>query len=106
MPARRTFAAGFFAAILFLTYFLARAAVEDAAPGAEQVGPTGDGGWIMPTGQRVRPAGESLAFPGRPVGLVLGRGGTLLYVKNNRGLLVIDTAQWKPLQNLPFPGTD
>jgi YVTN family beta-propeller protein len=106
MPSRRTFAAGLFAGTLFLSYLLAQAAVEDAAPGEEQVGPTADNGWVMPTGHKVRPAGEFLAFPGRPIDLVLGRGGTLLYVKNNRGLLVIDAAQWKLLQNLPFPGKD
>jgi YVTN family beta-propeller protein len=99
-------AAGFFAGLLFVGYMLAGAAVGEPAPGEEPVGPAPGGGWVMPTGQKVRSAGETLAFPGRPVDLVLGRDGKLLYVKDNRGLLVIDAAPWEVLQSLPFPGKD
>src|SRR5262249_52422607 len=66
-----------------------------------RVGPGGDGVRV-PTGQLVRPAGESLAFAGRPVDLALSPDGKWLFVKDNRGLVVIDAAAWKLVQKLPF----
>src|SRR5262249_30270796 len=68
----------------------------------ERVGPV-KGGALVATGQLVRPAGESLAFPGRPVDLALSPDGSVLYAKDNRGLVVIDAKAWKLTQELPFP---
>ncbi len=68
----------------------------------DRVGPT-DGGQLVPTGQLVRPAGESLTFPGRPVDLALAPDGKSLYIKDNRGIVVVDTATWKIKQQLAFP---
>ncbi len=69
----------------------------------EHVGPAPTGGHIVSTGQALHPAGQSLEFGGRPVDLVLAPDRRTLYVKDNRGLLVIDVAAWKIRQELPFP---
>ncbi|MFO0845950.1 MAG: alkaline phosphatase family protein [Gemmataceae bacterium] len=68
----------------------------------ERGGPPG--GTLVPTGQLVRPAGESLSFPGPPVDLALAPDGKHLFVKDNRGVVVLDLAAWKVAQQLPFPG--
>jgi len=99
-----TLKASLFAGLVLLTYWFAEAAVDtDALPPEGQVGPTGDGSWILPTGQRVRSAGETLAIPGRPVDLLLGKDGSVLYVKDNKGLWVIGTQDFKTRQRLLFP---
>ncbi|MEI2723718.1 MAG: bifunctional YncE family protein/alkaline phosphatase family protein [Verrucomicrobiota bacterium] len=69
----------------------------------EQVGPASTGGHIVSTYQALHPAGESLEFTGRPVDLVLSPDGETLYVKDNRGLVVIDVPAWKIRQELKFP---
>jgi len=69
----------------------------------EQVGPSPTGGHIVSTYQTLHPVGESLEFGGRPVDLVLSPNGRTLYVKDNRGLVVIDVATWKLRQELKFP---
>jgi YVTN family beta-propeller protein len=56
----------------------------------------------MPTHQVLRPAGQSLEFAGRPVDLVLSPDGKTLYVKDDRGLVVIETKNWKIRQELKF----
>ncbi|MGL4549847.1 MAG: bifunctional YncE family protein/alkaline phosphatase family protein, partial [Gemmataceae bacterium] len=65
------------------------------------VGPAPAGGTLVATGQLVRPAGDVASFPGRPVDLVVA--GRFAYVKDNRGLVVLDAATWKVVQQLPFP---
>ncbi len=67
------------------------------------VGPV-DGGHIVPTLQTVRPAGETVAFGGRPVDLALAPDGAAVYAKDNRGLVVIDPETWTVRQELPFDG--
>lgn len=69
----------------------------------EQVGPSPTGGHIVSTYQALHPAGQSLEFTGRPVDLVLSPDGGTLYVKDNRGLVVIEVATWKIRQELQFP---
>jgi YVTN family beta-propeller protein len=51
----------------------------------------------------VRPAGESVSFGGRPVDLALSPDGKTLYVKDDRGLIVVNTHTWILLQELKFP---
>lgn len=68
----------------------------------EPVGPLSSGGHLMATHQLVRPAGQSVEFGGRPVDLALSPDGRTLYVKDNRGLVVIDPASWKIQQELRF----
>lgn len=74
-------------------------------PGA--VGPAPDGSHVVPTAQLIRPAGDAIEIAGRPIDLALSPDGTTLYVKDNRGLLVVDAASWTLRQELPFgkPGT-
>lgn len=68
------------------------------------VGPAPDGaGVVATTLQRLRPAGQSVEFSGRPVDLVLSADGLRLYGKDNRGLVVFDTTDWKVVQELAFP---
>jgi YVTN family beta-propeller protein len=59
---------------------------------------------MVPTHQVIRPAGRSVEFGGRPVDLVFSPDGKTLYVKDNRGLVVIDTKGWKIRQELLFEG--
>jgi YVTN family beta-propeller protein len=104
MSYRLTLYAGLFFALLLVTHWFVQAAVDvQDLPTTEQVGPTADGGWIMPTGHKVRSAGETVAFAGRPVNLVLSKDGAVLYVKDNRGLLAIGTTDSKIRQQLAFP---
>lgn len=68
----------------------------------EQVGPVPTGGHIVSTYQALHPAGQSLEFTGRPVDLVLSPDGGTLYVKDNRGLVIIEVATWTLRQELKF----
>jgi YVTN family beta-propeller protein len=70
------------------------------------VGPVG-GRVLLPTGQTIRSAGVTVSFPGRPVDLALSPDRRTLYVKDNRGVVVIDTAQWsvRSQTNTPAGGT-
>jgi len=60
-------------------------------------------GQIVPTYQALHPAGQSVEFKGRPVDLVLSPDQRSVYVKDNRGLVVIDAATWTIRQELKFP---
>jgi YVTN family beta-propeller protein len=94
-------------AFAVLTYWIAAAALEyQFGPTTEQVGPTADGGWIMPTGHKVRSAGETVAFAGRPVDLLLAHDGKTLYVKDDKGIWAIGTADLKLRQQLAYPNKD
>jgi len=57
---------------------------------------------LVATHQVIRPAGKSVEFGGRPVDMVLSPDGKTLYVKDNRGLVVIETHNWKIRQELKF----
>ena len=58
---------------------------------------------IVPTGQLIHPAGQTLAFSGRPVDLGLSPDRRLLFVKNTESLLVLDATQWQLMQTLAYP---
>ncbi|HJP82510.1 MAG TPA: alkaline phosphatase family protein [Fimbriimonadaceae bacterium] len=58
----------------------------------------------MATGQFLRPAGQQLLLNSRPVDLALHPNGKWLYVKENRGLTVVDVARWKVIQELAVKG--
>ncbi|CAG0968784.1 Hydrazine synthase subunit beta [Phycisphaerales bacterium] len=79
-------------------------AAASAACAAQVVGPRDDGGVIVSTSQLIRPAGRSLEFPGRPVDLALSPDGKHLYAKDNRGLITVDTGEWRILQELKVEG--
>lgn len=84
---------------LTLGCFVGLLAVAD-----EAVGPLPAGGHLTATLQLLHPAGQSVEFSGRPVDLALSPDGRTLYVKDNRGFQVIDTATWKIRQTLAFNG--
>src|SRR3990172_5828626 len=69
---------------------------------SDHVGPLPNDSHLTATHQLIRPAGESVAFGGRPVDLVASPDGRTLYVKDNRGLVVIDAGTWKTRQELKF----
>ncbi|GIV16058.1 MAG: phosphoesterase [Armatimonadota bacterium] len=66
-----------------------------------QVGTQRDSSHLVATAQLVRPAGDSLQFGGRPVDMALSPDGRTLYVKDNRGIVVLDVETWKVRQELP-----
>lgn len=71
----------------------------------EQVGSQANGGTLVATWQIVRPAGDTIALHGRPIDLVLAPDGKTLFVKDNRGLVVLDAATWTLRQELKFPAS-
>jgi YVTN family beta-propeller protein len=94
---RRWEVAGFFLSLLLTAAGLAQQAAE---PLDFKVGLQRDGSVVVPTNQVLRPAGQQITFPGRPVDLVLIDGGRTLVVKNMRDLVFIDTATAKIRQTL------
>ena len=74
-----------------------------AAPPDLKVGELPGDGAVLPTRQLLHPAGDSLQFSGRPVDLALSSDGKRLFVKDNRGLVVIDPIEWRILAEVPFP---
>lgn len=67
------------------------------------VGPLGDGTYVVPTNQRIDPAGTTIDFPGRPVGVARHPSDPLLAVKNKSDVLLIDTSTQSIVQTLPYP---
>jgi YVTN family beta-propeller protein len=65
------------------------------------VGPVRDG-VIVPTRQLIRPAGQTVEFPGRPVDLALSPDGKTVYVKSHKSLLAIDAQTWAMRQELNY----
>jgi YVTN family beta-propeller protein len=70
--------------------------------GTRHVGPA-DGGTIVPTGQLIRPAGDTLTMAGRPVDIAIGPRGQTVFVKNVDRLMVLDAVKWQVVQELPYP---
>ncbi|MCP5524404.1 MAG: bifunctional YncE family protein/alkaline phosphatase family protein [Verrucomicrobiales bacterium] len=68
-----------------------------------QAGPNESGAYLVPTDQWLHPAGQTLEFGGRPVDLVLSPDARTLWVKDMRGLLVVDVPTWSIRQRLDFP---
>ncbi len=75
-----------------------------AACSHPHVGPMEGGATLVPTGQVIRPAGETVEFAGRPVDLIPSLDGRHLYVKDHRGLVVLDASSHAVIQELPFGG--
>lgn len=67
------------------------------------VGPQEDGTYVVATTQRIDPAGESVAFEGRPVDLALSPDEGTLAVKNRHELVLIDVASREVTQKLRLP---
>ncbi len=58
---------------------------------------------LVPTRQWIRPAGDSLAYPGRPVDLAVTSDQATVIVKDNLGLAFLDLPNWELRQRLKFP---
>lgn len=82
-----------------LTSFVVAGCATDA-----KVGPQADGSTLVATGQVLRPAGDQIATPGRPVDLALSSDKQTLFAKDNAGLVVIDVLTKKVIQKLPVKG--
>ncbi|HEX8524549.1 MAG TPA: bifunctional YncE family protein/alkaline phosphatase family protein [Tepidisphaeraceae bacterium] len=67
------------------------------------VGSLQDDATLVPTGQLIRPPGQSVHYHGRPVDLALSRDGKIVFVKDSQSLLAIDAAQWKILDQVKYP---
>jgi YVTN family beta-propeller protein len=67
------------------------------------VGVQPDGRMVVPTNQILKPAGQQIAFPGRPVDLALAEDGKVLIVKNLRDLVFIETTTHQIRQTLRLP---
>jgi YVTN family beta-propeller protein len=78
-----------FAGAVFAALFFGACQTSDKTA-LQHVGPLEGGGDLTATHQLLHPAGQSVAFTGRPIDLVLSPDGKTLYVKDNRGLVVID----------------
>jgi YVTN family beta-propeller protein len=70
---------------------------------ALQVGVQPDGRIVVPTNQILKPAGDQVTFPGRPVDLAFADGGKTLVIKNMRDLVFLDVATGKIKQTLKPP---
>jgi autotransporter-associated beta strand protein/YVTN family beta-propeller protein len=70
-----------------------------------QVGQLPNAAESIPSDQILRCAGTQLQFSGRPVDLVLSPDGRTAFIKNLNNLLVADTASWRLLQTLNYPGS-
>jgi YVTN family beta-propeller protein len=75
---------------------------SDARIEQQRVGPHERGSIVVPTGQLIRPAGETLGFAGRPVDMAISPDQRLLFLKNAERLMLLDTATWKVVQNLSY----
>lgn len=90
--------------VLLLVAALALAPRLLLPPRSAPVGPDESGGYLVPTLETIHPAGTLVNWGGRPVDLARSRNGDLLYVKDNRGLILIDTQHNSLLQELPAQG--
>ncbi|MCS6775726.1 MAG: alkaline phosphatase family protein [Chloroherpetonaceae bacterium] len=75
------------------------APAQDTTP----VGETGQGATLTPSYQLLRPVGQSLGWGGRPTDLMLSPDQQTLYLKDDRGLVMVDVPGWKIRQELRFP---
>lgn len=68
------------------------------------VGPQSDGSHLVATGQYLHPVGLQVSFRGRPIDMALAPGGRHVYVKDDRGLVVIELETGQLRQELPITG--
>jgi YVTN family beta-propeller protein len=59
---------------------------------------------LATTYQRLRPAGETREFPGRPVDMTLTHDGGILWVKDRSHVRVFDARKFEELAEAPLPG--
>jgi YVTN family beta-propeller protein len=69
-------------------------AADNGAQRNQQVGATDQGGVVVPTGQLIHEAGRILTEVRRPVDIAVAPDGKTAYVKDSKGVLVIDVPTW------------
>jgi YVTN family beta-propeller protein len=67
-----------------------------------KVGVQPDGRIVVPTNQVLKPAGQRVTFPGRPVDLAFADDGNTLVIKNMKNLVFLDPKEGKVGQTLPL----
>lgn len=67
------------------------------------VGPQGDGTYVVPTTQVLNPAGTTIEFPGRPLGLAVHPDQRLLAIKNRGDVVFFDALDCLIVQTLAMP---
>ena len=72
----------------------------DAVAAETTVGQNVNGGVIVPTKQLIRPAGKTVEFKGRPIDLAVAPDGKHVFLKDNSGIVVIETESWQVTQEL------
>ncbi len=73
-----------------------------ATPGSHTAGRF-EGGFLLPDGQVIHPAGRAIVLPARPVDIAASPYGSLLAVKDNQGIEILSSKTYAVLQKLPFP---
>ena len=73
------------------------------SPVFSRVGLRENSGVLVATGETLHPTGQSVTFGGRPVDIALSPDGSTVFLKDNRGLVVIDKEGWSIRQELPVP---
>lgn len=58
---------------------------------------------MLPTGQLIHPAGQTLGFDQRPVDIALSSDKKILFVKCIQNLIIVDAVKLVELQRLPYP---
>ena len=88
----------------FFLYILCFSIVktEGQSPFDLKVGPQADGSVLVPSNQILRPAGNQVLMPGRPVDLALISKGNFLLVKNIKSLDLINLKDRTLVQTLPY----
>jgi len=95
--------------VLFAALILIAAALlsSSQAPPREQVGPLADGGYLLNSGWRVKPAGAQIPLDTLPMSSILSKDGRFLIVLNGGynppSLSVLDTKDGHELGRTPVP---
>ncbi len=95
--------------VIFAAFILMAAALLSSSqpPPREQVGPLADGGYLLNSGWRVKPAGTQIALDTLPMSSVLSKDGHFLIVLNGGynppSLSVLDTKDGHEIGRTPVP---
>jgi YVTN family beta-propeller protein len=87
----------------FPLHSLAQQKQKDSFEKKSQVGKQSDGSYVVQTAQMIRPAGNTVVFPGRPVDLALNPEETILAVKNLNNIVFFDVQSQTIKQTLNLP---
>src|SRR5262245_59791194 len=72
----------------------------DAIAQPTAVGPSSDGGTAVTTGQLLHPAGTTVELSARPVDMGRSPDRRFLFLKENKGITVLDAAAWEVCHRL------